>query len=87
VLHVSTRTRAVASPFDNLIQLVDLNTGKTVKSIHTNSICSGITSTDGMLVFCAVGKGLIKVDLKDENIVEIVAFAADLFSCVTSFND
>jgi hypothetical protein len=27
------------------------------------------------------------VDLKDENIVEIVAFAADSWSRVTSFND
>jgi hypothetical protein len=35
-----------------------------------------------MLVFCAVGKGLRKVDLKDENIVEIVAFAADSWSRV-----
>jgi DNA-binding beta-propeller fold protein YncE len=40
-----------------------------------------------MLVFCAFGKGLRKVDLKDENIVEIVAFAADSWSRVTSFND
>ena len=40
-----------------------------------------------MLVFCAIGKGLGKVNLKDENIVEIVAFAADCWSRVTSFND
>jgi hypothetical protein len=40
-----------------------------------------------MLVFSAIGKGLRKVDLKDENIVEIVAFAADSWSRVTSFND
>jgi hypothetical protein len=33
-----------------------------------------------MLVFSAIGKGLRKVDLKDENIVEIVAFAADSWS-------
>jgi hypothetical protein len=48
--------------------------------INTNTTCSGITSTNGMLVFCAIGKGLRKVDLKDENIVEIVAFAADFWS-------
>jgi hypothetical protein len=58
-----------------------------VKSINTNTACSGITSINGTLVFSAIGKGLRTVDLKDENIVEIVAFAADLFSCVTSFND
>jgi hypothetical protein len=40
-----------------------------------------------MLVFSVIGKGLMKVNLKDENIVEIVAFAADLWSCITSFND
>ena len=40
-----------------------------------------------MVVFSVFGKGLIKVDLKDENIVEIVAFAADFWSRVTSFND
>ena len=40
-----------------------------------------------MLVFCAIGKGLTKVDLKDENIVEIVAFATDICSRVTSFKD
>jgi hypothetical protein len=28
-------------------------------------------------VFSAIGKGLRTVDLKDENIVEIVAFAAE----------
>jgi hypothetical protein len=38
-------------------------------------------------VFSAIGKGLRTVDLKDENIVEIVAFAADLLSRVTSLND
>ena len=38
-------------------------------------------------MFCAIGKGLTKVDLKDENIVEIVAFATDICSRVTSFKD
>ena len=78
---------AVTSRSHKLIQLVDLNTGKTVKSINTNTTCSGITSTNGMLVFSAIGKGLRKVDLKDENIFEIVAFAADSWSRVTLFND
>jgi hypothetical protein len=59
-----------------------------VKTINTNTTCSGITSTNGMLVFCAIGKGLRKVDLKDENIVEIVAFDAKFYlSRVSSFND
>jgi hypothetical protein len=39
-----------------------------------------------MLVFCAIGKGLGKVNLKDEKIGEIVAFAADVSSRATSFN-
>jgi hypothetical protein len=84
---IDQNTAAVTSLSDKLIQLVDLNTGNIVKSIHTNTTCSGITSTNGMLVFCAIGKGLGKVNLKDENIVEIVAFAADCWSRVTSFND
>ena len=84
---IDQNTAAVTSDSYKLIHLVDLNTGKTVKSIDTNTICSGITSTNGMLVFCAIGKGLRKVDLKDENIVEIVAFAANYWSRVTSFND
>jgi hypothetical protein len=84
---IDQNTAAVTSPSDKLITLVDLNTGKTVKSINTNTTCCGITSRNGMLVFSVFGKGLIKVDLKDGNIVEIVAFAADLSSRVTSFND
>jgi hypothetical protein len=84
---IDQNTAAVTSLSDKLIQLVDLNTGNIVKSIHTNTTCSGITSTNGMLVFCAIGKGLGKVNLKDENIVKIVAFAADCWSRVTSFND
>jgi hypothetical protein len=40
-----------------------------------------------MLVFCSIGQGLKKVDLKDESIVEIVNFSADYWSRVTSFND
>jgi outer membrane protein assembly factor BamB len=84
---IDQNTAAIASPTGKFIQLVDLNTGKTVKCINTNTTCSSITSTNGMLVFCAFGKGLRKVDLKDENIVEIVAFAADSWSRVTSFDD
>jgi sugar lactone lactonase YvrE len=84
---IDQNTAAVTSPFGKFIHLVDLNTGQTVNSINTNTACGGITSTNGMLVFCAIGKGLRKVDLKDENIVEIVAFAADFWSRVTSFND
>jgi hypothetical protein len=74
---VDQNTVAVTSHSAMFIQLVDLNTGKTVKCINTNTICCGITSTNRMLVFCAIGEGLRKVDLKGENIVEIVAFAAD----------
>jgi hypothetical protein len=84
---IDQTTAAIGSFFDKFIYLVDLNTGQTVKSINTNTTCCGITSTNGMLVFSVFGKGLIKVDLKDENIVEIVAFAADFWSRVTSFND
>jgi DNA-binding beta-propeller fold protein YncE len=40
-----------------------------------------------MLVFSAIGKGLRKVDLKDESIVEIVNSSAPFWSYVTSFND
>ena len=84
---IDQNTAAIASSTGKFIHLVDLNTGKTMKSINTNTTCSGITSINGMLVFVAIGKGLRKVDLKDENIVEIVAFAADMWSRVTSFND
>ena len=84
---IDQNTGAVTSSSDKLIHLVDLNTGKTVKSINTNTGCCGITSTNGMLVFCTIGKGLKKVDLKDENIVEIVALDATYWSHVTSFND
>jgi hypothetical protein len=84
---IDQNTAAVTSYSDRFITLVDLNTGKTVKSINTNTTCSGITSTNGMLLFCAIGKGLRKVDLKDENIVEIIAFDAKFWSRVTSFND
>ena len=84
---IDQNTAAVTSFVDNFIQLVDINTGKTVKRINTNTTCSGITPINGMLVFSAIGKGLRKVDLKDENIVEIVAFATDIWSRVTSFND
>jgi hypothetical protein len=58
-----------------------------VKFINTNTACSGITLTNAMLVFCSIGKGLRKVYLKDESIVEIVDFDANLCSRVTSFND
>ena len=58
-----------------------------MKSINTNTTCYRITSTNGMLVFCAIGKGLRKVDMKDESIVEIIAFDAKLWSRVTSLND
>ena len=78
---------AVISRFSNFIELVDLSTGKTLKCINTNTTCSGITSTNGMLVFCSVGKGLRKLDLKDERIVEIVNFTADIWSRITSFDD
>jgi hypothetical protein len=84
---IDQNTAAIASPIGKFIHLIDLNTGKTVKSIHTNTTCSGITSTNGMLVFIAIGKGLRKVYLKDENIVEIVPVATDIWSRVTSFND
>ena len=40
---IDQNTAAVASPVDKCIQLVDVNTGKTVKFINTNTICSGIT--------------------------------------------
>jgi len=84
---IDQNTAAVTSPSDKLIQLVDVNIGKPVKRINTNTDCSGITSTNGMLVFCSVGQGLRKVDLKDERIVEIVDFSVDYWSRVTSFND
>ena len=84
---IDQNTAALTSLCDKLIHLVDLNTGKIVKSINTNTVCCSITSTNGMLVFIGIGKGLRKMNLKDENIVEIVAFAADLWSRVTSFND
>ena len=84
---IDQNTAAVTSLSDKLIQLVDVNTGKTVKSINTNRTCSGITSINGMLVFVVIGEGLRKVNLKNEYIVEIVAFAADCWSRVTSFND
>jgi sugar lactone lactonase YvrE len=74
-------------PLHVVIVFINLNTGKTVKFINTITTCSGITSTNGMLVFIAIGKGLRKVDFKDENIVEIVAFDAGIWSRVTSFND
>jgi hypothetical protein len=83
---IDQNTAAVTSPYDKYITLVDLNTGETVKSINTNTKCSGITSTNGMLVFSAIGKGLRKVDLKDEHIVDIVDFDANFWSRVTSFN-
>jgi hypothetical protein len=41
---IDQNTAAVTSPVDKCIQLVDVNTGKTVKFINTNTICSGITS-------------------------------------------
>ena len=84
---IDQNTAAVTSLVDNFIQVVDINTGKTVKRINTNTACSGITSINGTLVFSAIGKGLRKVDLKDERIVEIVDFAAGYWSYVTSFND
>jgi hypothetical protein len=84
---IDQNTAAVTSPVDEYIQLVDVNTGETVKCIKTDTICSGITSTNGMLVFCSIGQGLKNVDLKDESIVEIVNFSADYWSRVTSFND
>ena len=77
---IDQNTAAVTSVSDNFIQLVDLNTGNPVKCINTNTACSGITLTNGMLVFCSIGKGLRKVNLKDESIVEIVDFAADSWS-------
>jgi hypothetical protein len=86
---IDQKTAAVTSPVDKFIQLVDVNTGITVKRIlvNTNIGLSGITSTNGMLVFSAIGQGLRKVNLKDERIVEIVDFDADFWSFVTSFND
>jgi hypothetical protein len=84
---IDQNTAALTSYSEKLIYLVDLSSGEALKSINTNTTCSGITSTNGMLVFCAIGKGLRKVDLKDENIVEIVAFAADYWSRVASFNE
>jgi hypothetical protein len=86
VAFIDQNTAAVTSSTEKFITLVDLNTGETVKFINTNTTCSGITSTNGMLVFCAIGKGLGKVNLKDEKIGEIVAFAADVSSRATSFN-
>jgi DNA-binding beta-propeller fold protein YncE len=83
---IDQNTAVVTSPVDKFIQLVDINTGKTVKRINTNTTCSGITSINGMLVFCSIGEGLRKVDLKDERIVEIVNFRAGTGSRVTSFN-
>lgn len=84
---IDQNTAAVTSLVNKFIQLVDLNTGKAVKRINVNTTCSGITSTNGMLVFCSIDKGLRKVNLKDERIFEIVDFAADTWSYVTSFND
>ena len=83
---IDQNTAVVTSPVDKFIQLVDINTGKTVKRINTNTTCSGITSINGMLVFCSIGEGLRKVDLKDERIVEIVNFRAGTGSRITSFN-
>jgi hypothetical protein len=57
---IDQNTAAVTSPVDEFIQLVDVNTGETVKCIKTDTICSGITSTNGMLVFCSIGQGLKK---------------------------
>jgi ferritin len=84
---IDENTAAVTSPVDKYIALVDLSTGKTVKCINSNTICCGITSASGMLVFSAIGKGLRKVDLKDESIVEIVNSSAPFWSYVTSLND
>jgi hypothetical protein len=44
---IDQNTAAVTSPVDEFIQLVDVNTGETVKCIKTDAICSGITSTNG----------------------------------------
>ena len=84
---IDQNTVAVTSVSDKFIQLVYLDIGRPVKFINTNTACSGITLTNGMLVFCSIGKGLRKVYLKDESIVEIVDFDANLCSRVTSFND
>jgi hypothetical protein len=84
---IDENTAAVTSPVDKYIALVDLSTGKTGKCINSNTICCGITSASGMLVFSAIGKGLRKVDLKDESIVEIVNSSAPFWSYVTSLND
>ena len=83
---IDQNTAVVTSTVDKFIQVVDINTGKTVKRINSNTTCSGITSINGMLVFCAIGEGLRKVDLKDERIVEIVNFRAGTRSRVASFN-
>jgi hypothetical protein len=72
---------AVTSVSDKFIQLIYLNIGRPVKFINTNTACSGITLTNGMLVFCSIGKGLRKVYLKDESIVEIVPRSYIVVGC------
>jgi hypothetical protein len=54
VAFIDQNTAAVTSSTEKFITLVDLNTGETVKLINTNTTCSGITSINGMLVFCAI---------------------------------
>jgi hypothetical protein len=64
--------------------IIDLNKRSITKNINTKSDVHGITYKDGSLICCAVGKGLIRIDLKDNSISPVVRCSLSVPSNVTT---
>ncbi|XP_071122196.1 E3 ubiquitin-protein ligase TRIM22-like [Mytilus edulis] len=88
VTHLDQDTVAVTSPVDSCITIVDLCRQDAIRTFKTHESCFGITLHDGHLVFCALNKGLQKLDLQNDNaITNVVTFNCSDESYVTSWHD
>ncbi|CAC5375060.1 unnamed protein product [Mytilus coruscus] len=88
VTHLDRDTVAVTSPIDSCITIVDLCRQDAIRTFKTYVSCFGITFNNKQLVFCALNKGLQKLDLQNDNkITNVVKFKCSDESYVTSWHD
>ena len=69
---------------DNQVRIINLNKRSITKQINTKAYVYGIAYNDGSLICCALNKGLIRIDLKDNSITPVVRISLPAWSCVTT---
>jgi hypothetical protein len=69
---------------DNQVRIIDLCKRLITRRINTETTVLGITYNDGFLFCCALDKGLIRIDLKDNSITPVVRCDLPAWSFATT---